>query len=171
MVEILFTAMYDIVFHPKGNPALRGHTSVFSFFIYGICSFLVERLYVYLSIEKGVPRIVRMPLYLLICYSWEFTTGLILRQFDACSWDYTHYKYDFMGLICLEYAPAWLFMCYWQDVIANFILSLSIHPTTHEHVKRCATAPTNDEGHSYSNGYSERQPTKYDDIQRGKKLS
>ena len=55
-----------------------------------------------------------MPLYVVIAFSWEFTTGLILRQFDACPWDYSHYPYNFMGLITLEYAPGWLFLAFLQ---------------------------------------------------------
>lgn len=65
-------------------------------------------------------------MYLMITYFWEFTTGLILQQFDACPWDYTHYDYDFMGLITLEYAPGWLLLCYWQDVVSEFLLSLRL---------------------------------------------
>ena len=33
--------------------------------------------------------------------------GWVLRQFDACPWDYTEFDGDFMGLVTLEYAPFW----------------------------------------------------------------
>ncbi|KAL3852271.1 hypothetical protein ACJMK2_015935 [Sinanodonta woodiana] len=124
--EILFTAIFDIVFHSAGNRQLKGYSSVFSFFIYGSCSFLVERLYVFLYLRNGIRWYVRLPLYLMVLYLWEFTWGMMLRQFGACSWDYSHYNYNFMGLITLEYAPVWLILCYFQDVLSDFLLSLQI---------------------------------------------
>ncbi|OWF42334.1 transmembrane protein 229A-like [Mizuhopecten yessoensis] len=125
--EIVFTALFDMVFEPSGNRSLKGQSSIFSFFIYGSCSFLVEQLYVFLYLKHGVPRYIRLFLYLCILYTWEFGTGLLLRQFGACSWDYSHYKYNVMGLITLEYAPGWLILCFLQDVFADFLLSLSIN--------------------------------------------
>ncbi|KAK3584878.1 hypothetical protein CHS0354_023463 [Potamilus streckersoni] len=124
--EILFTAIFDMVFESTGNRQLKGYSSVFSFFIYGSCSFLVERLYVFLYLQHGIRWYIRLPLYLLVLYLWEFTWGLTLRQFGACSWDYSHYKYNLMGLVTLEYAPAWLILCYFQDVLSDFLLSLQI---------------------------------------------
>ncbi|XP_033744840.1 transmembrane protein 229A-like [Pecten maximus] len=125
--EIVFTALFDMVFEPSGNRSLKGHSSIFSFFIYGSCSFLVEQLYVFLYLKHGVPRYIRLVLYLCILYTWEFSTGLLLRQFGACSWDYSHYTYNLMGLITLEYAPGWLILCFLQDVFADFLLCLSIN--------------------------------------------
>ncbi|XP_013380008.1 transmembrane protein 229A [Lingula anatina] len=125
--EIVFTSLFDF-YHTK-DWSLKGHSSIYSFFIYGLCSFLVEHLYKWLYYKHGVPRYVRIPIYIAITYSWEFTTGFILRQFDACPWDYTHYDYDFMGLITLEYAPGWLLLAYWQDVVAEFLINLRISCT------------------------------------------
>lgn len=126
LVEILFTALFDFILHPHGNSSLKGHSSIFSIFIYGTCSFFTERLYVFLHQKHGVTRKLRLPLYVCIAYAWEFCWGLVLRQFDACSWDYSHYPYNFMGLITLEYAPGWLILGVWQDVLADFLLSLNI---------------------------------------------
>lgn len=124
--EIMFTAIFDAIFHTSGNPQLKGYSTVFSFFIYGSCSFFVERLYVFLYLKHGVKWYFRLPIYLMILYSWELICGLILRQFDACSWDYSHYPYNFMGLITLIYAPGWLLLCVFQDFFADFLLSLRI---------------------------------------------
>ena len=124
--EILFTAAFDVVFESAGNPQLKGYSTVFTFFIYGSCSFFVERLYCFLYLKHGIRWYFRLPLYLLILYTWELCFGLALRQFDACSWDYSHYPFNFMGLITLIYAPGWLFLCVLQDVIADFLLSLRI---------------------------------------------
>ena len=127
--EILFTSLLDFyVVHGCQDWRLRGHSSISTFFIYGTCSFLVERLYVWLYYKHNVRWYIRMPLYLCICYSWEFSTGIILRQFDACPWDYSHYPYNFMGLITLEYAPGWLFLSWVQDVLADYMLRIRVIP-------------------------------------------
>lgn len=129
--EIVFTAIFDLLFEPEGNTKLKGYTSLFSFIIYGSCSFLVERLYVYMYIKHGMKWYFRLPIYMCILYTWEFSFGLILRQFDACLWDYSHYPLNFMGLITLVYAPAWLLLCVYQDILAHFLLSLRIMPDVH----------------------------------------
>ena len=128
--EIVFTALFDAILEPDGNRQLKGYSTIFSFFIYGSCSFFIERVYVFLYYQHGIKWIFRMPLYMCVLYIWEFTAGLILRQFDACSWDYSHYPLNFMGLITLVYAPAWLILTVYQDILSDFLLSLRI--TTNE---------------------------------------
>ncbi|XP_052780348.1 transmembrane protein 229A-like isoform X2 [Mya arenaria] len=129
--EIVFTALFDFFFEPEGNAMLKGYSTLFSFLIYGSCSFVVERVYVYLYLRHGVQWYIRWPLYLCILYTWEFTFGLVLRQFDACSWDYSHYPLNVMGLITLVYAPAWLVLVVYQDVLAHFLLSLKVTTDVH----------------------------------------
>ena len=124
--EIVFTAIFDAIFEPTGNRKLKGYSTIFSFFIYGGCSFFVEQLYRPLM-QRNIPLFGRVLIYVSILYIWELTSGLILRQFDACSWDYSHYNYNFLGLITLEYAPAWFLISIWQDVLFKFILSLTVN--------------------------------------------
>ena len=131
--EIVFTALFDHIFEPQGNAMLKGYSTIFSFFLYGSCSFFVERVYVFLYLKHGLRWYLRFPLYLCILYTWEFTFGLILRQFDACSWDYSHYPLNLMGLITLVYAPGWLVLCVYQDILAHFLLSLRITTEVHHH--------------------------------------
>lgn len=123
--EIVFTALYDVIYEPEGNRQLKGYSTIFSFFIYGVCSYMVERMYVRLK-EVGIPFEVRIFIYLVVLYSWEFSCGLVLRQFDACSWDYSHYRFNIMGLITLEYAIFWLPLCAWNDVLYKYLLSLKL---------------------------------------------
>ena len=129
--EIIFTSLFDFFFH--GDWRLIGHSAVSSFFIYGSCSYFTERLYIYLYYKHGIKWYIRKPLYLIIAYTWEFIFGIILKQFDACPWDYSHYPYNFMGLITLEYAPGWLFLAHIQDVQADFLLRLRIIPEVNHH--------------------------------------
>ncbi|KFD48795.1 hypothetical protein M514_10350 [Trichuris suis] len=103
-MEILFTATWDVV--TKGNRKLHGLTSIWAAFIYGLTLLTGEQIYAKMRNRHGI--FVRGLAYLLWAYLWEFSTGLLLRLFNACPWDYTNEFYgNFMGLITLEYAPVW----------------------------------------------------------------
>ncbi|KAK2858936.1 hypothetical protein Q5P01_003556 [Channa striata] len=101
--EVLFTSVFNLV--EKSDQTLSGHTSLWSFLMYGSCSFVVEKLYLHLYFSRAWGTWRRLPIYICFVYTWEFTWGLVLRQFDACSWDYSHYPHNFMGLITLLYLP------------------------------------------------------------------
>jgi hypothetical protein len=101
--EVMFTAVWEFVVNT--NWKFPGCTSVWSLFIYSGCSFLIEKVFV--SLENKVPMIFRGFIYLFFCYMWELVAGLVLRYFNACPWDYTEFKYNFLGVITLEYAPLW----------------------------------------------------------------
>jgi len=103
--EVVFTAVWEYIV--TGALHLKGFSSLWSFCNYGFGTLLAESLHEFL-VALRMPFVIRLILYVLVAYSWEFTAGLILRQYDACPWDYTEFEYDFMGLITLEYAPAWL---------------------------------------------------------------
>ncbi|XP_016424243.1 transmembrane protein 229b [Sinocyclocheilus rhinocerous] len=101
--EVMFTAAWEFVVNC--NWKFPGVTSVWALFIYGTCILIVERMYLCLRDRCNV--LLRCIIYTLWTYLWEFGTGLLLRQFDACPWDYSEFKYNFMGLITAEYAVPW----------------------------------------------------------------
>ena len=106
--EVMFTATWYFVDSARYHHGwkLHGCTSVWSFPIYAVSSLVVERLYLFLN--GKVSLLVRGIIYVKWTYFWEFVTGLILRQFNACPWDYRGYTYfNIMGLITLDYAPLW----------------------------------------------------------------
>lgn len=51
------------------------------------------------------------------CSGWLFTPcsytsgssvrGVLLRLLEACPWDYSHFEYNLIGLVTLEYAVPW----------------------------------------------------------------
>ncbi|XP_078589655.1 transmembrane protein 229B-like isoform X2 [Branchiostoma floridae x Branchiostoma japonicum] len=102
--EVMFTAAWE--FAVNLNWKFPGVTSVWSLLIYGMSILVIERMY--LALKDRVVLPLRLLLYLMWTYLWEFCTGYILRQFNACPWDYTPFDYDLFGLITLEYAPCWL---------------------------------------------------------------
>ncbi|XP_046907257.1 transmembrane protein 229A [Hypomesus transpacificus] len=118
--EVVFTSVFNLV--EKSDRTMSGHTSLWSFFMYGSCSFVVEKLYLYLHFKRGWGTLKRLPIYICFIYTWEFCWGLALRQYDACSWDYSHYPFNFMGLITLLYLPGWVCLSLYQDVLSNVLL-------------------------------------------------
>ncbi|KAM9846048.1 transmembrane protein 229A [Aulostomus maculatus] len=120
--EVVFTSVFNLV--EKSDRTLSGHTSLWSFLMYGSCSFVVEKLYLYLHFIRGWGTWRRLPIYICFIYTWEFSWGLLLRQFDACSWDYSHYPHNFMGLITLLYLPGWVCLSLYQDLLSNVLLSI-----------------------------------------------
>lgn len=120
--EVLFTSVFNLV--EKADGSMSGHTSLWSFLMYGSCSFVVEKLYLHLHFSRGWGTCKRLPLYICFAYTWEFCWGLVLRQFGACSWDYSHYPHNFMGLVTLLYLPGWVCLSLYQDVLTNVLLRI-----------------------------------------------
>ncbi|KAK7493642.1 hypothetical protein BaRGS_00015154 [Batillaria attramentaria] len=129
--EVVFTALFDFFLEPAGNRKLQGCTTVVSFFVYGSCSFCVEQIFLY-SRRHGYSLAYRLPVYVLAVYLWELTWGLVLTQLDLCSWDYSHYPLNLMGLITLVYAPGWLLLCLLQDYIYRYMFSLHVVSSEHK---------------------------------------
>lgn len=128
--EVLFTSLFNLV--EKSDRTLSGHTSLWSFLMYGSCSFVVEKLYLYLHFSLGWGSWRRLPIYICFIYTWEFSWGLVLRQFNACSWDYSHYPHNFMGLITLLYLPGWICLSLYQDVLSNVLLRIKCTKDVHD---------------------------------------
>jgi len=105
-VEVVFTAVWMMV-DPKYERAwtLHGYTSLWSFPMYGISIYIMENMFLTM---QNWSLLVRVVVYVCWTYFWEFTTGFILRQFNACPWNYTGYTtYNVSGLITLDYFPLW----------------------------------------------------------------
>ncbi|KAM9323929.1 transmembrane protein 229B [Gastrophryne carolinensis] len=114
--EVLFTAFWD--FAVSRDRRFRGVSSLWALFIYGLAMLGVEHMYLSLRFHCGF--LLRSVLYTVWVYFCEFTSGLILRNFRACPWDYSHYKFNFKGLVTLEYAPFWLLGCV---VLEKFLIN------------------------------------------------
>ena len=125
--EIMFTAMWEFVFNL--NWKLMGNTSIWIMPIYGISGLVAEKIYLFCT-KRNMPLYQRGVCYLMWTYFWEFTSGFVLKQFDLCPWDYSHYDADFMGLITLEYAPLWYLLSLFLDrFVLKYTLKLYWGPT------------------------------------------
>ncbi|ESO06684.1 hypothetical protein HELRODRAFT_64291 [Helobdella robusta] len=103
VTEVMFTAAWEFVVNY--NWKFPGMTSVWALFIYGLSTLIIEKLY--FVMKDRLPLLARALIYTVWTYCWEFSTGYVLKQFNACPWDYTPFENDFMGLVTLEYAPLW----------------------------------------------------------------
>ncbi|XP_071995572.1 transmembrane protein 229B [Engystomops pustulosus] len=107
LCEIMFTATWDLV--TSNCWKLRGVSSIWAIFIYGTAIFVIEKMSLYL--EGKCHLLWRCLLYTLWTYTWEFSTGFLLRMFSSCPWDYSHFSGNLKGLVTLEYAVPWYFGC------------------------------------------------------------
>lgn len=101
-IECVFTGLGSLFAH-KRDRRLFCQTSVWMFPIYGLAAFLP---YVYRCIKKRciVFRAVIYAVGILIC---EFFTGVFLKKFKACPWDYSKAKLNYKGVIRFDYLPCW----------------------------------------------------------------
>jgi hypothetical protein len=101
-----FTALFtDNPINNKPLIALAGITYVWMAFIYALIPILGVLFY---DKVKNIPIYLRLPMYVLIIYIIEFTSGYILRlTTGSCPWEYTT-GWNIMGLIRLDYFPAWV---------------------------------------------------------------
>jgi uncharacterized membrane protein len=74
--------------------------------MYALAIFLIEGLRGRLLAQR-CPLLLRMLVYTLFIYLWEFSWGVVLRILGACPWDYSGFSYNLAGLVTLEYALPW----------------------------------------------------------------
>lgn len=101
-MECLWTGLSSIRNHRK-DKTLLCRTSVWMFPIYGMAACLSP-------ISKKLQErnaLLRGGIYAILIYIAEFISGIILKRHGACPWDYSKAKYNYKGVIRLDYAPAW----------------------------------------------------------------
>lgn len=102
--EVAFTASWN--WYYTRDLRLPGYTSLWSLLIYSSAIFFMEGLSASLK-QRHFPLLLRLIIYTLFIYLWEFSWGVFLRMLEACPWDYSHFKYNIIGLVTLEYAGPW----------------------------------------------------------------
>ena len=101
-MEIIFTSAHSIFARDK---RLIGQTSIWMFPIYGCAAVILP---VYQKIAS-IPICVRGLFYTAGIFFTELTTGLILKHFHICPWDYSSTPFHYKGVIRLDYTPVWFF--------------------------------------------------------------
>ena len=120
--EVFFTAFSDLINKTPlcGKPlsALAGTSYVWMAFIYALIPVIGILLH---DKAKPIPTWLRLPLYVLIIYVVEFTSGALLQFFTgSCPWHYTS-GLNILGLVRLDYFPAWLLFVWLVEQIYIFM--------------------------------------------------
>ena len=100
-MEILFTSAGSLLKHDK---RMIGQTSLWMFPIYGMAA-IISPLY---KLIKEKPVLMRGSIYTLGIFSFESLSGIFLRKYHLCPWDYSDAKTNVNGVIRLDYAPLWM---------------------------------------------------------------
>ena len=121
--EVFFTAFTDFYNNTplcgKTRWALAGHSYIWMVFIYGLIP-LFGNVVVRAMHKYNIA--IRLLLYVSIIYAVEFTSGYALQLLTGkCPWQYTS-GWHIMGLIRLDYAPAWLFFAFLLETIYLYVL-------------------------------------------------
>ncbi|XP_062319837.1 transmembrane protein 229B-like [Osmerus eperlanus] len=104
LCEVAFTALCD--WWDTQDKRLAGHTSLWALPMYACAIFLMERLRNRLLARRR-PLLLRLVIYTLFIYVWEFSWGMGLGLLGACPWDYSGFRYNLAGVVTLEYALPW----------------------------------------------------------------
>lgn len=123
--EVVFTGLWE--FAVTGNWKLMGMSSIWSFLIYGLGTFIMgETIRKYFG--NRLPLLLRCAVYVVLTYVWEFSWGLVLDYFNARSWDYSAFRFNVMGLITFEYVPVWYLAALYCEGIQSVMKSLEPIP-------------------------------------------
>lgn len=121
--EVFFTAFMDFYYNTplcdKTRWALAGNSYVWMVFIYGLIP-LFGNVVVRPMHKYNIA--LRLLLYASIIYAVEFISGYALKLITgSCPWEYTS-GWHVMGLIRLDYAPAWLFFAFLLETLYLYVL-------------------------------------------------
>lgn len=112
-MECFWTGMSSIF--SKRDKKLSCHTSIWMFLIYGLaaCFYpICKKL-----CNKNI--LCRGGIYIILIFIIEYITGITLKKFDACPWDYSKAKLNYKGVIRLDYAPAWFIAGLFFEKVIN----------------------------------------------------
>lgn len=119
-LECLWTGLHSVFEHK--DPKFLCQTSIWMFPIYGMASLIApasQRL-------KNKSLIFRGTLYTVCIYTTEFLSGSLLKKRNACPWDYSETKYQYQGVIRLDYLPVWFFTGLFYEKLLQKMLEKSL---------------------------------------------
>ncbi|XP_077351950.1 transmembrane protein 229B-like [Festucalex cinctus] len=107
--EVTFTAVLD--WCSLQDRRMMGYSSLWALPMYATAIYLMESVRSWLLTHQQ-PLSVRLIIYTLFIYMWEFSWGSGLGLLGACPWDYSGYEYNLRGVVTLEYALPWAFAAF-----------------------------------------------------------
>ncbi len=120
-VEVFFTGVASAVF--KRDRSATGQTYLWMHPVWGLSCLALERVH---RLFAGAPLPLRGVAYLLVIYATEFGFGWILRRLlGRCPWDYGTRGVNVLGLVRLDYAPAWLLAAFLFEPMSGAVIALT----------------------------------------------
>lgn len=99
-LEVIWTGIFAFF---RGEAAFIGHSSPIMLPVYGAAVFL-EPMFIQLK-NRGF--LFRGIMYMSLIFAAEYFSGLLLRSFNICPWEYFNAPLNIKGIIRLDYAPLW----------------------------------------------------------------
>lgn len=99
-MEIFWTGLHAL---ESENWKLTGYSSLWMFPIYGMAAFIgpvSKKL-------KNLPLALRGSIYMMGIFTVEYLSGMFLKHYNLCPWDYSDSPFQYKGVIRLDYAPVW----------------------------------------------------------------
>jgi len=100
LMEVFWTGLGSLI---KKNFRLISTTSIWMFLIYGLAVALEP----VCDLLRGYSVIFRGTVYMVCIFAVEYVTGMLLKKFNLCPWDYSASRFSVQGVIRLDFAPAW----------------------------------------------------------------
>ena len=100
LFEIMWTGLGSLL---SNRLNMKGTTSVIMFPIYGLAA-IIKPMY---KILKRFPFYIRGIIYAAGMFFVEFASGLFLKKYKCCPWDYSKCPLNIKGVIRIDYAPVW----------------------------------------------------------------
>ncbi len=105
VLEVFMACTHRLI--AEGNVNLRGHTSLWMIFDYGLISILTPWLRNPMK-ARGIPFPIRALVYTLGIFIVEYFSGILFHRIMGLNiWDYSQYKYNLHGQVTLEFVPIW----------------------------------------------------------------
>lgn len=120
-VEILFTGVTAAVF--EKDRSATGRTYLWMHPVYGLACLGLEGVH---DLFSEATLSLRLAAYVLVIYAAEFASGWLLRRLlGRCPWDYGTRGINVLGLIRLDYAPAWLVAAFMFEPVSGAVIALT----------------------------------------------
>lgn len=118
VIEIIFTGVGSVLLQ---DWTLAGHTYLWMFPIYGAAALGMEVLHDRLRARNWLLRGI---IYTGFVFAVEYLTGWLLAQLlGVCPWQYPAGSPHVNGLIRLDFAPAWMAVCFTFERVDDHLRS------------------------------------------------
>ncbi len=105
ILEVFMSSIDGLIF--KDNINLRGHTSLWMIFDYGLMGILTPWLRDPMKANK-IPFPIRALVYMLVIFMVEYVSGILFHKVLGLRiWDYSQFRFNLHGQITLEFVPVW----------------------------------------------------------------